>query len=396
MTQITSKIPRVSGTFQINVLDGTPEQHDPWRNGYTAAPKFTKTERTYALRDFRDEAFDKDNQFSYARSAELLTKYGFTAVKFDPARLINGDEDSVKAEDFDDMELLEEIYYPEVRESILNLTGAKKVLITNSIVRRGDGSTSGGKHGDLAVNGPPTPPKSPTHRPNEYKAVSDTQPTHLGSSDNAKPSRTPHMDYTALGARRSIRSWRPDIYEAARDAGVLEAEDQICRDSNVDPQEPESDEAIRTQYNAGETIGPRYAAYSVWRPLRTVTRDPLAMSPRSSFKDSKDLVFRPYYQKVLASPAMKGDFLRELEALGMSVEAANAQSPEVQPEYEGPHWYYLSEQKADEVIILKFFDSASLGVEGEAPSVPHASPDIGDSAYGAARESIEVRCIVFW
>jgi len=154
--------------------------------------------------------------------------------------------------------------------------------------------------------------------------------------------------------------------------------------------------------------------------LRTVTRDPLAMAPRRTFGGNQEFTFAPRYLKVLAAPSMKGDFLRELEALFMTEEnamksanenangdsAANDTHGEAEPvlssssKSSDPQWYYLAEQKPNEVIILKFFDSAALAEDDrytdEAPSVPHASPDIGSASYGSARESIEVRCIAFW
>lgn len=386
--------PEVVGRFQINVLDGSNERDDPNARGYTVAPQVTKTAREYPLQDFREEVFGEG--FSYQRSAELLKKHGFTAVKFDPASLINANEDQVRAQHFDSLSVLEETYYPEVVRSMLNLTGAKEVFITNSIIRRGSGATATEGEGDVTI---PRPDSA-------FKALHDNKPTHMGSSDQAKPSRTPHCDYTPLGARRAIRSWRPDIRAAAERAGVLAAEDRICAGlqlqgsgGTVNAEAPGSSAAIEAEYNAGgERLGPRYAAYSVWRPLRTVTRDPLAMAPRRTFADSPELQFQPYYLKVMAAPSMPGDFLRELEAVGVA--GADAQEAvSATPKHAGPQWYYLREQKPDEVIVLKFFDSASLGVEGpdaEAPAVPHASPDLGSAGYGIARESIEVRCIAFW
>jgi len=101
---------------------------------------------------------------------------------------------------------------------MLNLTGAKNIFITNSIIRRGSGATATEGEGDLTV---PQPDSA-------FKALCDNKSTHVGSSDQVKPSRTPHRDYTPLRARRAIRSWRPEIRAAAERAGVLAAEDRIC------------------------------------------------------------------------------------------------------------------------------------------------------------------------
>lgn len=60
-------------------------------------------------------------------------------------------------------------------------------------------------------------------------------------------------------------------------------------------------------------------------------------------------------------------------------------------------WYYVSDQEPDEVLLIKFFDSASLGDERDQAGGPYnGSPGIGDAGVGEARESIEVRVVAFW
>ena len=240
--------------------------------------------------------------------------------------------------------------------------------------------------------------------PDNYKALEDTRPTHIASSDNSRPARGAHVDYTPLGARRSIRCWRPDIYSAAAEAGIIDAEDKICAEAQVDAQDKESNAIIEEKYNKDGKLGPRYAAYSVWRPMRTVTRDPLAMAARRHFQENGALGFLGYESRMLAAPAMGGDFLRELESVSVSEQVAKAYESstggnDAASLLHTPQWYYLPEQKSDEVIVLKFFDSAALGggmVSGEAGGAPHASPDLGEAAYGEPRWSVEVRCIAIW
>ncbi|OAP62558.1 hypothetical protein AYL99_01785 [Fonsecaea erecta] len=419
---------QIFGTFQVNVFGDTVD--DPWARGYLTRRQNKRIERIFPLHDFRDEVFGnpQGDGWSWSRSAELLKRHGFTAVKFDTSKFVPADANQATSCDFDDVEVLEDIYFPQVKQALVKLTGAKEIFITNSIVRRGEtgasidgctkttGDRSNFQHvQDTAV----TNGENKTEEAN-YKALHDNKPTHLKSSDNARPSRVPHMDYTPLGARCAIRSWRPDIYHAAVKSGVIPTEDAICASAQVDPQTHDSDAVINSEYNYGGKLGPRYAAYSVWRPLHTVTRDPLAMAPRCTFNGNQELTFAPRYLKVLAAPSMKGDFLRELEALFITEENAmkaaneNANTDRATPGANGeveqlpssslassdPQWYYLAEQKPNEVIVLKFFDSAALVDDGqhseEASSVPHASPDIGKASYGSARESIEVRCIAFW
>jgi hypothetical protein len=69
------------------------------------------------------------------------------------------------------------------------------------------------------------------------------------------------------------------------------------------------------------------------------------------------------------------------------------------PEHE---WYYCSEMRADEALLVKIHDSAaglprSGDLEGViASGVPHTSLQIPGTEDVEARESIELRCLVFW
>ncbi|KAM0559779.1 hypothetical protein ACHAPJ_004303 [Fusarium lateritium] len=384
--------------------------------GYTTAPNIKQVPISYPLHDLRAIAFpnnikderDEHADWSWSHSAEILKKFGFTVVKFDP-KWAKVDEE-VQAGDCDDLQTLEDTYFPEVKESILKLTGAKHVFITNSIVRRGDAPVKKPGDGTGSLNNPElsltpaaTNGKDQKGVPDNYKASDETRPTHLASSDNSRPARGAHIDYTPVGARRSIRRWRPDIYKAVLEAGIIDAEDKICAAAQVDAQDKASNAIIDEKYNADGKLGPRYAAYSVWRPMRTVTRDPLAMAPRWSFPKGGALGFLGYESRMLAAPSMGGDFLRELESVVISEADArayeNSNGADVASGLESPQWYYIPEQKPDETIVLKFFDSAALGggvVSGDVGGAPHASPDLGDAAHGPARWSIEVRCIAIW
>ena len=67
------------------------------------------------------------------------------------------------------------------------------------------------------------------------------------------------------------------------------------------------------------------------------------------------------------------------------------------PAIDSLQWYYLSKQEPDEVLLIKFFDSAALGEDSQEAGAPwHASPEIGDAEGDSARESIELRVLAFW
>ncbi|EJT71333.1 hypothetical protein GGTG_10592 [Gaeumannomyces tritici R3-111a-1] len=112
----------------------------------------------------------------------------------------------------------------------------------------------------------------------------------------------------------------------------------------------------------------RVQIINVWRPIRRVDRDPLAVAEARSVRE-EDLV-----PTGLIYPTRKG------ETLQVRFD-------------EGQRWFYKSAMAPDEVLLIKCFDSK---VDGRARRVPHtafADPDA--PADAPARESLEVRALVF-
>jgi hypothetical protein len=166
-----------------------------------------------------------------------------------------------------------------------------------------------------------------------------------------------HIDYSPDGARQILRNVRANIFEEARD--IIEAEDAA---------------SVPVEYK-----GRRYAFYSVWRPLRTVRRDPLIVLGPASFNAKQELV-----EFANKQPGVNGAFIASLHML----KGDNADSH---------RWYYASEQKNDEVLLIQFFDSYASRV-GRPVGTPHGSPELLDKVYkdGEWRRSVEVRVTVFW
>ena len=169
-----------------------------------------------------------------------------------------------------------------------------------------------------------------------------------------EPARGAHIDYSVLGLQRTARYCRHDIRTAAREA--LAAED------------------------AGEAV-PRYAAYSVWRPVQTVKKDPLAVCDWRSV-DKPDLCKMTY--RALSDSNEGGEYIME----------AYSADPPKQPNKQ--RWYWMPEQRSDEVLIIKFADTASEHDPNIAGGCPHASPVIQGTEREEPRCSIEARVLAFW
>lgn len=117
----------------------------------------------------------------------------------------------------------------------------------------------------------------------------------------------------------------------------------------------------------------RYQIINIWRPIKTIRKDPLGIASAPSVHDDELVPIKLIY------PHRVGETL--------SVRPARKERTDG-----GHRWYYLFEQNPGEVMFIKCFDSK---VDGRARRVPH-SAFVDEEFEGAeARESIEVRALVF-
>ncbi|KAI2782095.1 amino acid permease-domain-containing protein [Daldinia loculata] len=119
---------------------------------------------------------------------------------------------------------------------------------------------------------------------------------------------------------------------------------------------------------ASELLKGRVQIINVWRPIKTVLRDPLTIAEANSVGE-EELVPIP-----LIYPNRKGETFAVRYA-------------------EGHKWYYKYGLTPEEVLFIKCFDSKT---DGRARRVPHTAfvdPTIGPDV--PKRESIEVRALVF-
>ncbi|OAA71469.1 hypothetical protein ISF_02020 [Cordyceps fumosorosea ARSEF 2679] len=112
----------------------------------------------------------------------------------------------------------------------------------------------------------------------------------------------------------------------------------------------------------------RVQIINVWRPIRTVRRDPLAVADARSVPEA-DLVSR-----ALIYPNREG--------ATFSVRRS-----------EGQRWYYRSGLGPGEALLIKCFDSKEDGRARRAPHTAFVDPEAPEDA--PTRESIEVRALVF-
>lgn len=119
--------------------------------------------------------------------------------------------------------------------------------------------------------------------------------------------------------------------------------------------------------DADTLLKTRYQIINVWRPIKTIFKDPLTVAEAHSVPES-DLI-----PVGLIYPDRRGETLT------------------VRPN-KAHEWRYLHGQTPEEVMLIKCFDSK---VDGRARRVPHTAFVNEEYKDADKRESIEVRALVF-
>lgn len=370
----------VVGQYMHPVIDDNTPDSDPWQRGYYVPPPHnTLVPRSYPLIDIRPE-LKKPNY----TPEELLRTHGFAVVKHESQVVARRDlSDHVVANE----------YLPEIKDLVKKVTGAKTVLV----------QLAGKRVGKSA----PEPYQIPTKANIKFYDADKDKPAKDQAENNqaaatphkpkiatGAPVRVPHLDMTPLGARQAIRLENEELHKAAVESGVIAAEDELVRTHEFKADTEEANPVIAEGYNRDGKLGPRYAAYSIWRPLHKVGRDPITLSPRreTEFADG-ERVHWPYFNRLPATPGFtNGDWLKQFAQLGVK-----GKEPPLSNVDHPLKFYYVSRQEPDEVTFIRLFDSASLGPDSQHAGAPyHASPEIGNVEGDQARESIEVRVFAVW
>ncbi|KAI1633618.1 amino acid permease-domain-containing protein [Biscogniauxia mediterranea] len=119
---------------------------------------------------------------------------------------------------------------------------------------------------------------------------------------------------------------------------------------------------------ASELLKGRVQIVNVWRAIRPVRRDPLAVADARSVGEAELVPIGLIY------PNRRGETFGVRHAPGQ-------------------RWYYRRGLAPDRVLLIKCFDSKT---DGRARRIPHSAFEDPDTPEGApARESIEVRALVF-
>lgn len=157
---------------------------------------------------------------------------------------------------------------------------------------------------------------------------------------------------------------------------------------------------------AEDLIKGRYQLINVWRPIENVASDhPLAVIDWRSTKPEEFVPVNLLYP--VRKPGETDDDDRGKEVLPDESTWASTEGYEPRGETlrvlpsEEHQFYYVKDMTPDEVMLLKCYDSRGEGrpegKEGVALRTPHSAfEDPATPADAKPRQSIEVRCLVFY
>ncbi|KAJ2987203.1 hypothetical protein NUW58_g4636 [Xylaria curta] len=223
-----------------------------------------------------------------------------------------------------DSDEIKKLIYPEAEEFVKKITKATRVHCISHLIRRNtvEANIEALKKREADVG-----------RDN----ISDKEV--LG---NTFPGRYAHIDQSGQGARTLLRDNLPD----------------------------EAEELTKT----------RWGTVNLWRPIRTIRRDPLGVCDGRTVDDEDlvpiDLNLPPKNTNSGYEDASRGNGFQTLEV-------------RTNPKHK---WYYLSEMQPDEALVFKCYDTK----DSSKSRCCHASfqhPQIVDDT---PRESMEMRFFVFY
>ncbi|KIV96341.1 hypothetical protein PV10_00222 [Exophiala mesophila] len=313
---------------------------------------------------------DELNRDHAPEGTAKLSTHGFTAVKH-PTTLNSAPYSRAS---WDDPAILKSIYVPETEDMVKKITGAKTVITESLLIRSAvwsekDALATHGGHGQdgqadaeiISQQREPSP---------EETDLELGFPQFIGfsaASGGVSPAPKVHLDYAPNGARTHIRKFHPRMAEFAKD--VIKAEDQLLSQGK----------SLREEYTSSQT-GPRWALYSIWRPLKPVKRDPLALGDARTFRESD------YVPVMIKNPN-----------LGIPGDKSTHDSESYLAHWsEGQKWYFISQQEPEEVLVVGLFDSDRDKETVAAGGTLHSSVDLPGTENEPARESLELRCLAIW
>ncbi|PVH87103.1 hypothetical protein DL98DRAFT_509980 [Cadophora sp. DSE1049] len=225
--------------------------------------------------------------------------------------------------------------------------------------------------------------------------VDKTNPRANEKARGTPPFFIAHSDYTAGGARSHLRAMTEEWTDPSQTAEdrelffrlkdeIIAAEDAAIAKAGFGPGNGDmlKGKGGHWDWDGRGYDGPRYGIFSIWRPWETVKRDPLALiaTPESELQFA--VLPRTYKDRP--------GHVKEYYSDNPIVRVPPAGKP-----YD---WYYLSDQKPEEIYAIKFHDSEAVRRgDGSIRSMcPHSAFRVEGTEDAPPRRSSELRVWCIW
>ncbi|KAK3690241.1 GA4 desaturase [Podospora appendiculata] len=370
-TSTTPQITLSSSEPVIGTLRYIPAGHVPEKSPHNyhlpAISEFSDV-RHLSLRNMRPLPSVSD--LAAAENHAQLATHGFTAVThpttlhFPPFNLSS----------WKDPSLLTEHYIPDTVAMLKRITGCSAVitealLLRSALWTESDALATHAGHGRDIESDEPQPDPSA-----ETLSLETGFPAFIGfnaSQGGVSPAPKPHVDYSPTGSRTHLRKYHPELTMAA--AAIIAAEDALLAEGK----------SLKENYHSADSPGgPRWALYSIWRPLKPVRRDPLALLDQRTLRDED------FISVNITTPCLgrEDGSMETHEAEGYLASYR-----------EGHEWNWIEDQKPEEVLVIGLFDSGMEREGGIASGgTLHSSVELAGREGEEARESLELRCLCVW
>ncbi|KAI5919812.1 hypothetical protein F4810DRAFT_714164 [Camillea tinctor] len=249
-------------------------------------------------------------------------------------------------EDFEDAEKVKRVYYRECEELLRDVTGAPRVLIFDHKTRYG---------------------------PSNWHKLGENNRAARG------PLLRAHVDQSYEGAEIVLRRHLSSVREKKAD------------------EEGEGEEETETEAEERLRLGRRWMIVNIWRPIKTIYKDPFAVADGTSISDADLVAAQILYRDgsrdetwTILPPSPPSP---SSPASSTTLREDDDEEEEDERTKTTHRWYFKYAQTPAEVLLIKCFDS-SAGVP--ARRAPHSA--FTDPAHedGESRESIEARALVLF
>ncbi|GJC98742.1 GA4 desaturase [Colletotrichum higginsianum] len=338
-----------------------------------------------------------------------LSVHGFTARRHHSA---------LHAEPFGhaswkDEKALRDVHFPEVEEFVKKLTGCKTAVVSAAVVRTQPYSEGTGDSGSSAEDA--------GKGKGEREEEEEEEEEEGGSGTTAKfpPIVGLAKSNTVSPAPKSTSTSRPRAQDCT--SAITSAAEHVITAENALLSSGVRLEDLKDHYH--EAGVPRFALFSIWRPIKTVKRDPLALAPANKFPEEDyvvsaqleplDRTIPAHLSRVIDPQSPNSASASTLapsssEETTYDTEGYLAYAPKDGEEGGAHDWHFIADQEPSEVLVIQLFDNemeanaraprkdggkGGLGVGG---TVHSAFELVGQDGAEEARESIEVRVAAFW